>query len=302
MKKKFLERASCSLISFHGIFSFILYESQEKAIALRALALPIATEQSNEIASTNSTGNIKDANRQQAKKPKFPDRGIPTGRRRGGTSRSDCPVLDRSLTAIVPGRDTKEVDNLPYSSSPKFPPQTKFSDSKSFLTRTLEEYPTFWIYVPQLAESSLQGEFILQDEQDIDIYRAFLNLPSKSGILNIKLPPQPSHSLKVGQKYHWYVKIFCGDKKEESGYTFVDAWIERVVITPELEEQLSTKNADRYQILIDNNIWYDAIDNLAQVQHNSTKKDRWNQLLSDLGLSDLIDRRILNIRANFQAK
>ena len=290
MKKKFLGRASCSLISFYGILGFILYESHEKVIA---------TETTGEIALIDSADNIKSVNREpKVKKPKLQDRGIPTGRRRGGTSRSNCPVLYRSLTAIVPGRETDTSYDDPLRSTS----QTRFSDSESFLARTLEEYPSFWIYVPQLTDPSHQGEFILQDEQDRDIYRDFFDLPNKSGILKIKLPPQPPHSLKVGQKYHWYVKIFCGDQKEKSGYIFVDAWIERVAITPQLKEQLNTKNANRYQILIDNNIWYDAIDNLAKVQHNSMKKERWNQLLSDLGLSDLIDQRILDIRANFPAK
>lgn len=292
--KNFFRRASCSLISFYGILGLILYVSDEKTSA---------RETTGKIASIDLADNVKSVNREpKVKKPELPDRGIPTGRRRGGTSRSDCPISQRPLTAIVPGRETREVDRLPYSSSPKFTPQTRFSDSESFLTRTLEEYPSFWIYVPQLTDSSYKAEFILQDERDRDIYRAFFNLPSKSGILNIKLPPQPPHSLKIAQKYHWYVKIFCGDKNEKSGYIFVDAWIKRVAITPELEEQLSTENANRYQIFIDNNIWHDAIDNLAEVQHNNLKKDRWNQLLSELGLSDLIDRRILDIRANSQAE
>ena len=285
-------RTSCSLILLYGILGFIFYVSHEKTIA----------KETSEMASIDLVDNVKSINREpKQKKPELPDRGIPTGRRRGGTSRSDCPVSNKSLTAIIPGKETREVDNSGYSSFEKFPPAIEFRDSESFLTRTLEEYPSFWIYVPQLTDPSHRGEFILQDEQDRDIYRTILNLPSKSGIFNIKLPPQPSHSLKVGQKYHWYVKIFCGNE-EKSEYIFVDAWIERVAIPPELAEQLSTKNANRYQILIDNNIWHDAIDNLAQVQHNNLRTDCWNQLLSDLGLSDLIDKSILNIRANFPVK
>jgi hypothetical protein len=73
------------------------------------------------------------------------------------------------LTAIVPGKEAEKVNNSGYGSSPKFAPEIIFNKSESFLTRTLEEYPTFWIYVPQLTNFSPKGEFILQNEQDRDV-------------------------------------------------------------------------------------------------------------------------------------
>ena len=292
MKKNFFLRASCSLISFYGILGFILYESGSSVIA---------RETTDEIASIDSADNIKSVNRPKVKKPKLPDRGLPTGRRRCGTSRSECPALDRSLTAIVPGREIKQTD-IRYDESHKLMPRTRFSNSESFLTRTLKEYPSFWIYVPELADTSYEAEFILQDDEDRDIYRASFNLPSKSGIFEIKLPPQPPHSLKIGQKYHWYVKIFCGNEREKSGYIFVDAWIERIAAFPQLQRQLNQKNADRARILIEHNIWHDAIDYLARFRQNNLSQDRWDRLLTNLSLSDLIDKRILDIRANFPTK
>lgn len=89
----------------------------------------------------------------------------------------------------------------------------------------------------------------------------------------------------------------------EEGYVFVDAWIERIAITPELRRQLNTDNANRYQIFIDNDIWYDAIDKLAEIQQTSElEKTHWNQLLSNLGLPDLIEKNVLDIRANSPVK
>ena len=291
MKKNFF-RASYSLISFYGIFGFILYGFPEV----------IARETSDEITSIDSANNIESVNRKpKVKKPELPDRGLPTGRRRGGTSRSECPALDRSLTAIVPGKETKQTD-MSYDESHKLMPQTRFSNSESFLTRTLQEYPSFWIYVPELADTSYEAEFILQDDEDRDIYRASFDLPGKSGIFEIKLPPQPENSLRIGQKHHWYVKIFCGEDREKSGYIFVDAWIERIAIFPQLQTQLNQKNADRARILIEHNIWHDAIDYLARIRQNNRSQDRWDRLLTSLSLSDLIDKRILDIRANFLTK
>jgi Domain of Unknown Function (DUF928) len=294
MTKKFFLSTGYSLVLLNGIFSLMFGLFLKKAIAIKPME---------EVKSTNSA----DTNREpKVKKPKFPDRGIPTGRRRGGTSRSECNVSDRSLTAIVPGKETKKISNSGYSSSPEFAPQITFNKSESFLTRTLEEYPTFWVYVPQLTNWSQKGEFILQNEEDQDIYRFLFNLPSKSGILKIKLPSQPQNPLRVGHKYHWYVKVFCGDEKSSSRYVFVDAWIQRVAISPKLKKQLNTANVNRYAILIDHNIWHDAINSLAKLQQTNlaskTEKAHWNQLLRKLNLSDLIDQRVLDVKANLQAE
>ena len=276
MNKNFI-RISCSLILFYGFG--LICDRLERAVA---------TEVSRTAPIVSNTG----VNKQTVKKPKFPDRGVPRGRRRGGTSRSECSGLDRSLTAIVPGRETKQsvqdVESIV---------RVKFDDSESFLSKTLKKYPTFWIYVPELANSP-QAEFIVQDERDRDIYRTFFDLPGKSGIFDLKLPVHEQNALEIGQKYHWYVKVFCGEERE-SGYVFVDAWIERIAASDELQEQLNSKNANQAQILIERGIWHDAIDALARVRKYSLEQERWNQLLTSLGLSDLIDKRILNTRANF---
>ena len=233
---------------------------------------------------------------QTVKKPKLPNRGLPTGRRRGGTSRSECPAIETPLTAIVPGREIQQDNNQSQDSLSKLAPQTRFSDSESFLTKTIKEYPTFWIYVPELSDS-YRAEFILQDESDRDVYRVAFDLPNKSGIHNIELPPQSPNKLKIGRKYHWYVKVFCGEEKA-AGYIFVDPWLERIAISPQLQAQLNAENINRDRVLIDNNIWHDAIDYLARIQQTRLEGSRWNQLLTNLGLSDLIDKRILNTRAN----
>lgn len=287
--KNFCLIVNSSLILFYGTLNLMFSFSSEKAIATEAI---------NENGLTYS---ISNKNREKTKKkPKFRDRGIPTGRRRGGTSRSDCPTLDKSLTAIVPGREIERTDESYQSSWDNSGLQEDISESESFLTRTVEEYPSFWIYVPELTDLSHTGEFILQDERDRDIYRTFFALPSKSGVLSVKLPPQPQNSLKIGQKYHWYVKIFCS-QSEKSKYIYVDAWIERIAVAPKLKQQLNT-DAERYQIFINNNLWHDAIDSLAKKQTNSSKyieDNNWYKLLTTLGLSDLMNEDILDIKANF---
>ena len=273
--------ANCSFALFY-VFNSILGSPDAVAVSLN----PIASAEK----AVSSSG------RQQTVKPKFPDRGIPTGRRRGGTSRNGCEA-DRHLTAIVPGKEIRLNSNSDRAGVEGT--QDGFSKSESFLTRTVEEYPSFWVYVPESTNFEA-GEFVLQDERDRDVYRTSFALPSTSRVLEIKLPPQAENSLITGQKYHWYVKAFCGDEEEESGYVFVDAWIERVAFTAELQKLLSDNNANRYQVFKERNLWHDAIDVMAENRQKSRKDyDEWNKLLDTLGLSDLIDKSVSNTRPNF---
>ena len=244
---------------------------------------------------TMATEVVSNVDREQKiKKPQLGDRGFPTGRRRGGTSRSDCPVSDTPLTAIIPkpGSDKIELSNQSIENT---------NDSRLFLAQTIAEYPTFWFYIPQVERTNRIGEFVLQDDRDRDIYRSIVNLSKEAGILNLKLPNSSKNALKIGGKYHWYLKVYCGDKREDSGYLYVDAWIERIELAPKIQAKLDTEKVDRHQILIDRNLWYDAIDSLAKQQVDGATDD-WRKLLTSLGLSDLIGRDILDTKANFQSE
>jgi Domain of Unknown Function (DUF928) len=217
-----------------------------------------------------------------AQLPQLPDRGAPSGRRRGGTSRDDCPVLNTPLTALVPGKEmTGDIFN-----------------STSLMASTVAEYPTFWVYVPKMPEKLRSGEFILQNEAGEDIYRTELTLPQKAGAIAITLPSNSQYSLKSDRKYHWYFKVFCSSERLEAGYVYVDAWIERVALSNKLKNQLqTTSKSQHYRVYLENNIWYDALTSLGKLlkhnpQNDSLKQD-WGELLSSIGLSDLIREPIV---------
>ena len=207
---------------------------------------------------------------------KLGNRGLPVGRRRGGTSRNSCPTLNTPLTALVPGEETnKDLDG-----------------SISFLAKTISEYPTFWVYVPQLPSNLSSGEFILQNENGEDVYRTDVTLPSTSKVIGINLPSDSQYALKSGQKYHWYFKLDCSETTSEAEYFYVDAWIEKVALTPELKATLdSNKNTiQEYSIYRDRHHWYDKIATLAKLlqanPQDSRLKAEWNELINSVGLLD----------------
>ncbi|WP_242054577.1 DUF928 domain-containing protein [Nostoc sp. FACHB-190] len=217
--------------------------------------------------------------------PKLPDNGAPVGRRRGGTSRNDCPALNIPLTALVPGQET--LDN--------------FQGSTSFLAATISEYPTFWVYIPELPSNIRNGEFILQNEIGEDIYRKSLKLPSVSGVISINLPPETQYSLKLGQKYHWYFKIYCGQEDVADKYFYVDAWIERIALTKELDIKFKNIKSHKYFTYLEKKIWYDAITDLGKTlqtnsQDHALKAD-WVEILKSIDLPDIAQAQVLSTEA-----
>lgn len=226
---------------------------------------------------------------QFVQRPKFPDNGAPTGRRRGGASRDGCTAMNTPVTALVPGEET----------AGKFEGETSSEiTSTSFLALTVAEYPTFWFYVPELHTTARSGEFVLQNEARVDIYRTPVPIP-QPGIISINLPQMPQYSLKKDVKYHWYFKVYCAATQKTSAYFFVDGWVQRVALTHELEIQLKAAAPGKYRAYIANNIWYDALTNLADLRRtnsqNSTLAEDWADLLKSIGLQDIATEPIVGV-------
>jgi hypothetical protein len=243
-------------------------------LSLITLLLSLATSQ----VQAQSFNNIVSIKQNKPTDQQFPDDGDPTGRRRGGASRrGDCPNLKTPLTALVPGEETNK---------------------KSFLGTTISEYPSFWVYLPQLASDIRSGEFVLQDREGNDIWRTPISLPGKPGAISVKLPQNPQYALKPNLKYHWYFNVYCNPTQKSSVY-FVDAWVRRVTLTPELQQQLNKAKSQKYKVYIANNIWYDAITNLGELRRNNPGVgafvEDWAKLLKSVNLSELTSAPIVQI-------
>jgi type II secretory pathway pseudopilin PulG len=221
--------------------------------------------------------------------PKFPFRGAPSGRRRGGTSRNGCPISSKPLTALVPGEETSD----------------KSSKSVSFLAQTVTEKPTFWVYVPNSSAKERSGEFVMQNETGKEIYRTSLTLPKQAGTIGLRLPNDPKYALQTNKNYHWYFKLFCdgegsvAQNSQKENYVYVDASIERVALTDRLGNQTQKIASKNYVTYANNNLWYDAIAHLANLrlakpQEQIFRQD-WAKLLTVSGLSDLVEEPIVKI-------
>ncbi len=200
--------------------------------------------------------------------------GAPTGRRKGGASRKPyCP----SPTALVPGNK---------------------SNNKSLLASTVYQYLTVWLFIPPLPDEIKFGEFVLQDKNDNDILREKIALPQKSGLISISIRQNPQYALQENHKYHWYFQFYCDkSQNQEKDFIYVDAWLKRVVPTANLRKQLQTNKQNKYAVYSDNNLWYDAITNLAKLRsrnpNSSELNQDWANLLKSADLEEFIDMPII---------
>lgn len=210
-------------------------------------------------------------------------RGTTTTDNRGTGSRGDCLSKSIPLTRLGGG---------------------------SKLESTVSDRPTFWVYVPYGPEEASSGEFSLQDGET-DIYRTPFTLPATPGIVSVTLPASVKN-LEVGKKYRWYFNINCPQREgstEKTTPAFVTGRVERVAFTSQIENELKAAKTslERIAILARNGIWYDTLNELAQLRlqepGNRDAIAAWNTLLKSdsIGLGGIAQEQIVgNIKTNSQ--
>lgn len=107
--------------------------------------------------------------------------------------------------------------------------------------------------------------------------------------------------LKQHLKYHWYFKLYCGQPQNQPEYFYVDAWVQRVSLTPELQKQLGKAKPRDYTAYATNNIWYDAVTTLAELRRTNPGDrvlgQEWTELFKAVGLEELAQAPIV-LRSN----
>jgi Domain of Unknown Function (DUF928) len=88
------------------------------------------------------------------------------------------------------------------------PGLTKETTDKSTFETTVSEYPTFWVYVPELPKNARFAELTLQNiDNKKNISRKSFVLSGQAGIISFNLPTKPEYSLKTGTKYQDYLYL-----------------------------------------------------------------------------------------------
>jgi hypothetical protein len=219
-----------------------------------------------------------------------PDIGSP-GRRESGGNRpgeistqlkcpNDLQVPNPPLTALVP----------------KVSEQTANSRTKitQLMGLTVQAHPTFLVYLPKTGANTV--EFILNDADEKEVYRANFPTPKVPGIFGFKLP-ETAPALDVGKSYQWYFVIRC-DRANRKKDLVVEGWIWRTQLRPAINEQIQKAGLrDRITLYRQHKIWYDALATLAQLHYSSPENlqvtTEWNELLRSAGLSEISEQMFI---------
>ena len=212
-----------------------------------------------------------------------------SGRRAGMGSRGNCPGVKMPLTALVP-----------------FEAQTNANGNGNQSSigivggRTTSERPNFLFYVPYTQQNldKSSAEFILEDSKGRSVYEnKQVALPSQAGVIGIPLPKNVK-PLEVGQTYRWYFKVRC-DRQTGSVPVFVEGDIQRVSLNSNVTEQLQAAGAkQKIEIYKKENLWFDALNMLAQKRQSSSQdasfEQDWQNLLQDVKLGEIATAPLVN--------
>jgi Domain of Unknown Function (DUF928) len=159
---------------------------------------------------------------------------------------------------------------------------------------TLTEHPTVFVYIPQT--TARKAFFSVQDQDNNNVYQTDINLPSQSGVMQLKLPPN-APGLKTNKNYKWsLVMIYTADLEPDS--PFVSGWIRRVEYKTNIRNNNKTITLDSVSKLAEKGIWYDALANLAQLRMNQPNNQllaaSWQDLLDSVGLNAIANEPLVN--------
>jgi hypothetical protein len=184
------------------------------------------------------------------------------GNQTAGENRGGCPHVNTPLTAILPD---------------------------SNFGQTTAAYPNFWVYMPYYAYQMSQVEFVLQDEEERDVWRSLISLPQSPGYTSVALS-QNRPPLEIGQSYQWYLKVNC-DPSLTAPSLYVRGWIERISLNSSLYTTLQKPGQKAHIIYARNGIWYDAIDKLLSLYTSDSEEGNlllqqdWEQLFNAKGVT-----------------
>ncbi|NMG19968.1 DUF928 domain-containing protein [Brasilonema bromeliae] len=276
-------------------------------VSLILVIILVVNYPSTVLAQTNPFQNIWERIRSLPESLQTRTQGAPVaGRQKAGAGRGRCPALipldednEIPLTAFVPAIQEEQ---------PTLSNSDNVSPSKLTYVwgRTIEQYPTFWFYIPYGSEESKTeyGKFVLLDkDKHIISGQIFVKIPIGNNPSLAKFTlPKSENPLEINQEYNWYFSIVCNPLKP-SRNPGVTGWIERV--------NLPSFSLGNYRYYAEKGIWYDTVTRFVESADPQTLSQQLDWLLlikfvfrnvenvEDVSMNDNDFNQIVNKIANF---
>lgn len=181
------------------------------------------------------------------------------------------------------GGGTRSDDTTCFTKEDEEPPLVALMPNRDNISKTTMSNPNFYVYLP--TTTATEGEFILIDEDNNEIYYTMISLPENPGIIRLQIPK--TVSLNKGHQYSWSFMVIC-DSRYRNRDKYVEGILDYVEIDQQLETQLkqssSLEKATLYAQAI---LWHETLDILAQMRTEHPQE--WQELLTSVGLEMLID-------------
>lgn len=241
-----------------------------------------------------------------------PDRGTPGRLEGAGTrflERGDFQPPDETILDLTRGACDLDLEE---TSTPLTPlvPENDFGI-------TLQGYPTFFVYVPELPERAAiefvvtEWEFVETeagtDVRDRDVYATTFDAPEEAGIFPLTLPQRDDAGnaidpLQVERDYTWFVRVIC-DAERPTRYgpdIWVEAWVKRLNPSADFAATLEAATPlQRHDLYAETGVWYDALATLAELRRDKSPPEvhaAWRDLLESVGLEEVVDEPLSSDR------
>jgi len=165
---------------------------------------------------------------------------------------------------------------------------------------TVEAYPSFLLYIPELNPDTKYAQFTLKDKDGNEVYQSSFVLNTKNTIITVSLPKDMGLTpLEINQDYQWNFSVFSDSLRVNTAKINSSGLIKRVELPSTINNQTAgitlDKQAKLNQIRLsaESGIWYDTAANLAKLYREYPNdldlKNDWETLLKSAKLNTLVN-------------
>jgi Domain of Unknown Function (DUF928) len=169
-----------------------------------------------------------------------------------------------------------------------------------YLVFTTEATPTLFFCLPPIEQAKeAKLEFSLYDDNDTLVSQTIITPTEQSGIASLPLPTSEGfQELESDRNYRWHLSL-VDDHTEEN--RVVEGWIRRIEMKPNLANKLAEASPiERVQLYQQARLWYEALDELAQLKRENPGDDdvleQWTELLEGFNLGAIATVPLLSDR------
>ncbi|MDJ0599081.1 MAG: DUF928 domain-containing protein [Crocosphaera sp.] len=180
------------------------------------------------------------------------------------------------------GGGTRSDDETCLSNEENEPPLVALMPNRENKAKTATNTPTFYGYIP--TTTATQGEFVLVDQSNNEVYYTQFLLPSTPGIIKLEIPETVA---LIPGNYTWSLMVIC-DSRYRNRDKYVEGSLEYVIPTEQLENQIKDKpSLEKAEVYANASLWFETLDTVAKIKEESPQE--WQELLTSVGLEILAE-------------